>query len=322
MGYGYDVQFIVQGEDLNVNVIRSAIDAMGWSTVVVGNEDVVKVHVHVHDPGIPLSYAVSLGTLTEVVVENMQEQYQEYLHERTHREADATAHQPNPDLPELGEDHIGVVAVSSGDGLARVFRQLGAAELVMGGQTNNPSTQEILEAIQRVPTRKVIVLPNNKNIILAAEQAARLATSQEVTIIPTRSVPQGISALLLYDPQADVEELAEAMRQAKDDVVTGEITTATRSVELNGVEVANGQIIGLVNGTLTTAGDNLNEVVKEVLEQMGVRDRELVTLYYGNGLLESDAKLLADEMRQTFEDQEFELVYGGQPHYHYILSAE
>ncbi|NLE53007.1 MAG: DAK2 domain-containing protein [Chloroflexi bacterium] len=323
MGYGYDVQFIIKGRDLNVGVIRSAIDAMGWSTLVVGNEEAVKVHVHVHDPGIPLSYGISLGALSDIVVENMQEQYQEYLRERT---GDSAAEPVEGDAPiaafELGEDDIGVVAVASGEGLARVFRQLGATELVMGGQTNNPSTQEILDAIQRVPTKKVILLPNNKNIILAAEQAARLATGQQVVIVPTRTMPQGISALLPYDPQGDLQTTAQAMDAAKDDVVTGEITTATRSVELNGVEVNEGQIIGLVDGVLAVAGDDLDEVIRGVLEQMRAAEYELITFYYGNGVHRGEAETLVNALSDTYDSLEFEIVFGGQPHYHFILSAE
>ena len=193
-----------------------------------------------------------------------------------------------------------MVAVASGDGLARVFRQLGAAELVMGGQTNNPSTQEIIDAIQRVPTRRIIVLPNNKNIILAAEQAARLVTrSATVIVLPTRSMPQGISALLPYDPKGDLQEVADAMLQAKDDVVTGEITTATRSVELDGVDVTEGQIIGLVDGKLTVAGDYLNDVMRDILDQMCSMECELITLYYGNGIAEGDARQMVEDSRRT-----------------------
>ena len=192
----------------------------------------------------------------------------------------------------------------------------------MGGQTNNPSTQEILEAIQRVPTRKIILLPNNKNIILAAEQAARLATTQEVIVIPTRSMPQGISALLPYDPKGDFDDVASAMRQAKDDIVTGEVTTATRSVELNGVDVSEGQIIGLVDGTLAVAGDDLPQVVRSILEHMCPEECELITLYYGNGIQDSEAESLTDDLREMYPDQEFEVVFGGQAHYDYILSAE
>jgi len=304
---------------LNVNLVRSAIDAMGWSTVVVGDERAVKVHVHVHDPGIPLSYGVSLGTISDIVVENMQEQYQVYLRERTGEAAEV----PEPSHgADLDADDIGVVAVASGEGLAQVFLQLGAGELVMGGQTNNPSTQEILEAFQRLPTHRVILLPNNKNIILAAEQAARLATDREVIVVPTRSMPQGISALLPYDPKGDFRDIAQAMLQTKDDVTTGEITTATRSVELNGVNVSEGQIIGLIDGALSAAGDSLDDVLKQVLDQVCTVDCELITLYYGNGIHEDEARQLMDELRKLFTVPEFELVYGGQPHYHYILSVE
>ncbi len=328
LGYGYDVQFILQGEDLDVGAVRSVIDSMGWSTLVVGNESAIKVHVHVHDPGIPLSYGISLGTLSDIVVENMQEQYHDYVRERGQQHAQLATN-PSALIPdeqdtviELDEDDIGIVSVASGDGLARVFRQLGATELVMGGQTNNPSTQEILEAIQRVPTKKVILLPNNKNIILAAEQAARLATDQTVIVIPTRSMPQGISAMLPYDPQGNLDAVTSAMLQAKDDIVTGEITTATRSVELDGVNVSEGQIIGLVDGTLAAAGDDIRQVLRDILKEMCADERELVTLYYGNGVHETEAQQVADELGTLYPEQEFEIVYGGQAHYHYILSAE
>jgi hypothetical protein len=321
LGYGYDVQFILQGDSLDVNAVRAAIDRMGWSTVVVGNERAIKVHVHVHDPGIPLSYGVSLGAISDVVVENMQAQFHEYVRERTEQPAQVPA-APEFVRPELEEEDIGVVAVVSGEGLAQVFRQLGAAELVSGGQTNNPSTQEILDAVQRVPTRNVILLPNNKNIILAAEQAARLATNQQVVVIPTRSMPQGISALLPYDPKGDLQAISEDMRQAKDDVITGEVTTATRNVEINGVICAEGQIIGLVDGALSVSGDNIGDVVKAILDQMCSEACELITLYYGNHILEEDARALVGELTELYPDLEFELVFGGQPHYHYILSAE
>ncbi len=326
LGYGYDVQFILKGDNLDVNTVRAALDQMGWSTLVVGSRDAIKVHVHVHDPGIPLSYAVSLGALSDIVVENMQEQYQDYVRERSAAEAPPPA-QPagtQAEFPpiELEQNDIGIVSVASGDGLARVFRQLGAAELVMGGQTNNPSTQEILDAIQRVPTREVVLLPNNKNIILAAEQAARLATGQTVVVIPTRSMPQGISALLPYDPKGDLQAVTRAMLEAKDNVVTGEITTATRSVEMNGVKVAAGQIIGLVDGALTVAGDDLSAVLRSVLEHMCANACELVTLYYGNGVQAAEAQRIADELSALHPDRDFEVVYGGQAHYHYILSAE
>ncbi|MBN1681549.1 MAG: DAK2 domain-containing protein [Anaerolineae bacterium] len=325
LGYGYDVQFILKGESLNVDVVRSAIDAMGWSTVVVGNENVIKVHVHVHDPGIPLSYGISLGAIADIVVENMQEQYHDYVRERT--EQPAAFDEPETQFAtafgmELQENDVGVVAVAAGEGLARVFQQLGAAQLVMGGQTNNPSTQELLEAIQRVPTRNVILLPNNKNIFLAAEQAARLAKKQDVVVIPTRTMPQGISALLPYDPQGELQQVAAAMTEAKDHVITGEITTATRSVELDGVDVSQGQIIGLIDGKLAISGDSLEHVMRDVLETIRITEHELITLYYGVEVNQADAEALAADLREEYPEQEFELVFGGQAHYDYILSSE
>lgn len=323
LGYGYDVQFILTGNNLDVSVVRAAIDSMGWSTLVVGDAEAIKVHVHVHDPGIPLSYGVSLGTLSDIVVENMQEQYHDYVRQRTAKTAgEAGPRSPQFELPELHEDDIGVVAVASGEGIARVLRQLGATQLVMGGQTNNPSTQEILDAIQAVPARRVVILPNNKNIILAAEQAARLAKDHQTVVIPTRSMPQGISALLPYDASGAFDEVVSAMTAAKDDVITGEVTTATRSVELNGVNVEKGQIIGLVDGVLAVAGSDIKQVLSELLLKMCTQSCELITFYYGNDLQEPEARAIVDELSGQYPNQEFELVYGGQAHYHFIVSAE
>ncbi|GAB4441227.1 MAG: DAK2 domain-containing protein [Anaerolineae bacterium] len=314
--YPYDVQFILKGADLDVNTIRDAIDAMGDSTLVVGDASAIKVHVHVLDPGLPLSYGASMGRITDVVVENMREQYEEFS--RTQQAVLTTA------SVEIGPGDIGVVAVVSGDGLTQVFRSLGVAHVVKGGQTMNPSTEELLGAIHSLPTRRVIILPNNKNVLLAARQAAEMARGQDidVRVVPTVTVPQGINALMALNPQGDLDAVFDAMDAAKYDVSTAEVTTATRSVEIDGVVAKEGQIIGLVDGDLVQAGDDLNTVVMQLLKQMQVGERELITLYYGNGVAAEQAEALADHVRAQFTEQEVEVVHGGQPHYHYILSAE
>ena len=314
--YGYDVQFLIVGQKLDVEAIRRDIDAMGTSTLVVGDSETVKVHVHVPDPGVPLSYAVRLGSLRDVVVEDMQAQYREFVRAREQA-------RPAPAMMVSGAPprEVGVVAVVSGDGLEKVFMSLGASAVVPGGQTMNPSTEEILRVVESLPTPKVVILPNNGNIILAARQAQELS-QKEVVVVPTRSIPQGVAALLAFNHQAGLEENAETMERAAREVHTGEVTTATRDASLNGVQVRQGQIIGLQDDQLVVSGDTVDEVVEALLDRMGVADLEIVTLYYGAGVRQEEAEALAARLQEKYPDQTFEVVYGGQPHYFYILSAE
>lgn len=314
--FPYDVQFILKGQNLNVKLVTDTIDFMGDSTVVVGDDRTIKVHVHVKDPGQPISYAVSLGAITDVVVENMQEQMEDIV-------ATTITFPPVPYIPEISlqPDQIGVVAIAAGSGLTNVFRSLGAATVVNGGQTNNPSTEEILQAIGAVPTNKVIVLPNNKNIILAAE-AARDLSHKQVAVIPSRTVPQGISAMMGLNADGELMAICQAMTAAMGDVATGEITRATRSVTMDEVDVKEGQFIGLVDGRLRACESTMTEVLAQVLEQMAMDEREIVTLYYGQDVSESEASAVAEQIEKLYPDIEVELLDGGQAYYYYILGAE
>jgi DAK2 domain fusion protein YloV len=310
-GYGYDVQFLIIGQGLDVDTIRQSIAEMGECPLVVGEPVAVKVHVHVPDPGIPISYGASLGSLRDVVVEDMQAQYQDFISD--HEGESPASPQPSQE--------IGVVAVTMGDGLARVFQSLGVGAIVHGGQTMNPSTQDLLEAIEKLPTDRVILLPNNSNVILAAEQA-RALSEKPVAVIPCRSIPQGIGALLAINYQADFETNVAAMSSAMEEIETGEITTATRSATINGIEITEGQIIGLHNGELKVAGATVEEVVPALLKEMNQAQCEIITLYCGETVSEDEANTLANLLMQQWPDQEIEVVAGGQPHYHYILSVE
>ncbi len=315
--YGYETMFVLHGEDLNVDEIREAISTMGESVLVVGDSKVVKVHVHTMEPGKPLDYAAKLGSLTQISVENLQEQYREFV-----RRSEAIAPE-RPHSPSATEDlgDVAIVAVAPGEGLARVFESLGASTVVPGGQTMNPSTQEILEAIQSVDAEKVIVLPNNVNIIMAAQQAGELSPKQ-VVVVPTKSVPQGVSALLAFNYQVDLETNGQMMERAAHNVRTAEITTATRAAQINGVSVVKGQYIGLLDGELTASGSTLEEVIHKMLHQMKVDEQEIITIYYGRDVADVEAEKLADEIRASYPDQEVELVDGGQPYYQYIISVE
>ncbi|MCO5184759.1 MAG: DAK2 domain-containing protein [Anaerolineae bacterium] len=315
----YDVQFILMGQNLDVNAVRERIDAMGDSTVVVGDETTIKVHIHVKDPGEPLSYGISLGHITDVVVENMQEQMEEMIAMGGVSRDELSAEIAPEATVEPGQ--IAVITVAPGAGLANIFRSLGVARVVDGGQTNNPSTEELFEALQDVPTNKILLLPNNKNIILAAEAARDLST-KDVIVVPTRTVAQGLSAMLALNPDGDLDAIAAEMLEIIEEVATGEITTATRTVQLNGVDVAAGQYIGIANGTLCASGSDIGTVLNATLTAMEVADREILTIYYGQDVSAEDAESLAADIENLYPDLEVEIHHGGQAHYYYILGAE
>lgn len=320
-GYGYDVQFLIHGSKLDVAQIRADIDAMGWSTLVVGDANLVKVHVHVHNPAEPLHYAIAtLGAeIDDVVVENMQLQYQGYVQERVARESGVVNQ----------VDGVAVVTVVSGEGLQNIFQnEFRAAYIIQGGQTMNPSTEDFVAAIDALESHKVVLLPNNKNILMAAQQAAKIAAvnmNKAVEVVATRTLPQGIAAMMSYMNAADandLEAIAEDMREAMHDVITVEITEATRSVTLDGVEIAEGQVIGIADGKLVEAGDDQTEVVVATLKRTIGPASELVTLYYGSQESAESAVALCEVLADAFADVEFEAVPGGQPLYPYLISIE
>lgn len=308
--YGYDTQFVLRGENLDLEEIKAKITSMGESVLVVGDSNLIKVHVHTDRPGAVIDYATNLGSLSKITIENMQEQYQEFI-----------AGQVKPPLTAEEISDIATVAVVSGPGLSRVFESLGVSAIVPGGQTMNPSTEELLNSIEAVRANNVIVLPNNENVILAAQQAQQLS-AKDVAIVPTKTIPQGVSAILAFNYQADLETNVKAMEKAIRDIQTAEVTTATRSTQINGLRVRASQAIGLSDGKLTAAGDKPEEVVLHMLRQMKAEDDEIITIYYGQGVSRSQAEGLADEIRKRYPEQEIELVEGGQPHYHYIVSSE
>lgn len=316
----YDVQFILMGKNLNVAEVRQRIDAMGDSTVVVGDETTIKVHIHVKNPGDPLSYGISLGHITDVVVENMQMQMEEIVRGLSTAVSNNGLSAPSTTTA-VEPGQIGVIAVAPGRGLASIFQSLGVAYVVNGGQTNNPSTEEIFQAIQDVPTDKVIILPNNKNIFLASE-AARDLSPKHVKVVTTRTIPQGFNAMLSHNPDGDLEEVAAAMSNSIEQVATGEITRATRSVTLDGVEVNEGEIIGLVNGRLCASGPTLEGVLEQVLAAMEMDQRELLSLYYGQDVTIEESDRLAGQIQTLYPNAEVEVLPGGQAHYFYILGAE
>jgi DAK2 domain fusion protein YloV len=329
--YGFDVQFLVEGQGLDVEEIRRQITAMGDCPLVEGEPSLVKVHVHVPNPGVPLGYAVTLGFITEVIVENMDDMHIPDMppgYDPVPPRFEAGGVWSSSSMPTFAaepEEIEGpaIIAVAPGPGLAGVFRSLGAHHVVPGGQTMNPSTQDLLEAIRKVNTSQVIVLPNNGNIIMAAEQAEALAGPEKtVAVVPSKSVPQGICALLALNPHADLSRNVQTMTHALGTVQTGEVTTAVQDARFGGIVVQSGEIIGLLNDSLTAKGSTSSEVVMQLLEQMDASNMEVITLYFGQPVSGADARALQQELAGLYPTQEVEMVDGGQPFYHYIISAE
>ncbi|MFZ2360427.1 MAG: DAK2 domain-containing protein [Anaerolineae bacterium] len=321
--YGFDVQFLIWGADLQVDAIRSWMIEHGDFALVEGGPTLIKVHVHVFDPSAPLAYGVQQGFITDVVVENMDAMAAAGMTPDDVKDALSTAKPSSPLTAEhLGP--IGVVAVAPGPGLAEVFESLGVGSVVSGGQTMNPSIQELLDAIDALPTEEVILLPNNGNVIMAAQGAAQEAArrGKRVEVIPSRTAPQGISALLAFNMQASLDDNVATMARALAAIDTGEVTMAVRDAHIDGMEVRAGDVIGLLNDTLTTNGASPHEVVFNLLAQMDAGQAEIITVYYGDQIDAAAAAELGDELGALYPDQEIEVIAGGQPHYHFILSTE
>ena len=337
--FGYEVVFLLHGEALDMERIRDTITQMGGvSTVVAGDSKLLKVHTHTQRPGQILDYGVSLGSLQDINIENLQEQSLRYAAESARERGVVTsangaamsssngagaavATPPGRVAPERPMGESATVAVAAGEGWVKVFESLGVTAIVPGGQTMNPSTQELLQAVEACPTSKVILLPNNGNVILSARQVPQL-TSKQVYVVPSDSLTQGVSALLAYNFEADFDTNCRAMDEAIKRVHTAEITRAVRSVQLDGINVTEGDVIGLVNGRLVTAGSDLDQVVHEALNRMRTDQFEIITLYHGADVTAQTAEAMAQRIKEWFPEQELEVVHGGQPYYAYIISAE
>lgn len=305
--YGYCTNFLLEGQKLNLDKIRKKLEDKGESLVVVGDEATVRVHIHTYDPGSVIRYATSLGTLHQLQVQNMDDQHVGFVEMQRGK---------------LPASDIAVVAVASGNGVREVLRSLGVAAVVPGGQTMNPSVQEILQAVESVPSQKVVLLPNNKNIIPTAFQVQPL-TSKEVAVVPTRTFPQGVAALIAFNYEDSLQKNAEAMEEAIATVKTVEVTNAVRDTQMKGLKVSKGQAIAIVDDEeLVAAGDSMAEVVFEALDKAGVESAEVVTMYYGADVEVAQAEQIIQELRNKHPDKQVEIVSGGQPHYGYIVSLE
>ncbi|MGB7116801.1 MAG: DAK2 domain-containing protein [Anaerolineales bacterium] len=301
-------------EPLEIVTFYEKLEQMGTSIQFGEGDGIYRLHIHVPDENyyIPEDYIKTIGTVTKVAKENLLDQ----MESQAPGCADADIA-----IEPLEAGNIGVVAITPGAGFAKIFASMGAASIVEGGQTMNPSTEEIIQAFDKLPTDNIIILPNNKNIFMAAKSAAEL-TVKQVAVIPSRTIPQGLCAMMSLVRDGDFESVVSEMTAALDEVETGEITFATRSVELNGVEVQEGRIITLLNGKLIASSDTVEEACLELLKSAHADHFEIITLYYGENIPSKEAYRMEDVIRSAYPDQEIEIHAGCQPHYHFIISIE
>jgi DAK2 domain fusion protein YloV len=316
---GQDWEVVVDfhpNKDFELPAFYNRLEEMGTSIQVGEGEGIYRMHIHtpLEKRYEPIDYIMGIGTITKIAMENL-------LAQMDNIESQAGGAKPKFELASIEPGQIAVVTISPGLGLTRIFASLGVAAVVSGGQTMNPSTRDILDAFENLPTDKVIILPNNKNIVLAANQAKEV-TVKEVRVVPSNNVPQGLAAMLHMNPDGDLDKVAAKMTQALQSVVTGEITIATRSVEIDGVSVKEGQVIALLNGKLAVSSDSVEHACMEFLEKAKAQDYELITLFYGEEMKHADANHIADVIREKYPNQEIEVQEGGQPHYQFIISIE
>ena len=313
---GQDYEVVVDflpSNDFDLQRFYGRLEQMGTSIQVGEGEGMYRMHIHVplEKRYEPIDYIMGIGTITKVAMENLLAQMDDIQKTKASR------------IPftKVEPGQIAVVAVSPGAGLSRIFASLGVAAVVEGGQTMNPSTQDILNSFENLPTDKVIILPNNKNIVMAANQAKEV-TVKKVEVVPSRTIPQGLAAMLSLHPDGELHSVAEKMTKSLENVRTGEITTATRSVEIDGVKVETGQVIALIDGKLVASASSVEEGCLQLLEKANAKEHELITLFYGQDMTHADSNRIADMIRNKYPDQEVEVQEGGQPHYQFIISVE
>ncbi len=312
--FRYCTELMIHNANKNHEEVRHELEKRdGDSLVCVGDEGIIKIHFHTNDPGKIISYALTVGELFDIKVENMKEQMAREAAEKRGKEQEKAPAGP--------KKKCGVVAVAAGDGMAEIFQSLGVDEVISGGQTMNPSAEDILNSVAKVNAEEIIILPNNSNIILAAEQSQKMADIP-ISVVPTKFVTQGVSVLLQYNADASAAENAEMMQDSLDSVVNGEVTFAVRDTSYDGLTIKADDTLALLNGKIVDSQADLAETVLSLVEKMADEDNSLLTLYYGEDIVEEDANALAEKINAKHEDWDVEVYYGGQPLYYYLISLE
>ena len=321
--FGYCTEFIIMTEkeftDKNEAEFKAYLESIGDSIVCVADDDIVKIHVHTNDPGLAIQKALTYGQLSRMKIDNMREEHQEKLIKDAEK---AAAQQASEKKKKEPRKPVGFIAVSIGEGMNGIFRELGADYIIEGGQTMNPSTDDMLRAIDEVNADHIFILPNNKNIILAANQAQSLTDDKDIIVIPTKTVPQGITAIISYMPEADVDTNIEALEEAIKNVKTGQVTYAVRDTHIDDKEIHEGDIMGIGDRGILAVGQSVEETTKEMLAQLVDEESELISLYFGQDVLEEDAENFAQEVEELYPDVDVDVHMGGQPIYYYVLSVE
>lgn len=321
--FGYCTEFIINLEkeysEADEHDLKSYLESIGDSIVLVSDDEIVKIHVHTNHPGLAFEKGLTYGSLSRMKVDNMREEHEEKLI----REASRIAQEEKAKKAEQPRKAVGFIAVSIGDGLNEIFRELNVDEIIEGGQTMNPSTDDMLKAIDKVNADTIFIFPNNKNIILAAEQASHLVEDKKVLVVPSKTIPQGITAIINYSPSRSDEENASTMAEEMGNVKTGQVTYAVRNTTLDGKEIHEGDIMGIGDhSALLAVGSEIDEVAREMLDSMVDGDTELISIYYGADISEERAALMQEKVESSYPDCDVEVHYGGQPIYYYVASVE
>lgn len=315
--FGYCTEFIIVGDASKAKEFQDKIENLGDSMIVVGYEDVIKVHIHTNDPGKVLSNAVQYGELSKIKIDNMREEHREVLALKNEEAASDIQEEVAP----AESKKYAFISVAMGDGITRVLKDLGVDYVIEGGQTMNPSTQDMMECISKLNADHIFILPNNKNIIMAAEQAAEIS-DKDIRVIPTKSIPQGITAITMFNYEADVDANEETLKEALEMVKTGSVTYAVRDTEMDGIEIKEGNMLGLVESKIKAVGEDYFEVAKEILESMIDEDSELITIFYGKDVDESKMEEFIAELEDKYDDFDVQCYKGDQPLYYFIMSVE
>ena len=327
--FGYCTEFIVNIEkkygEKEEAAFKAFLESIGNSIVIVSDDEIVKVHVHTNHPGLAFEEGLKYGSLSKMKVDNMREEHEERLIANASKVAGdnkETEHKEAEEEEEIVNEKYGFISVSAGDGLTEIFKCLGVNYVIEGGQTMNPSTEDMLNAIENVHADNIFILPNNSNIILAANQAQSIVEDKNVIVVPTKTVPQGISALLAYSEEAAPEDNFNAMSEEIARVKSGSVTYAVRDTEVDDKVIRQGDIMGIGDKTILSVGQNISEVTKDLIDNLMDDDSELISIYYGNDIEEASAEELAKQIGEAYPDADVELNYGGQPIYYYIVSVE
>lgn len=323
--FGYCTEFIVMLEkkftEKDETEFKAYLESIGDSIVCVADDEIVKIHVHTNDPGLAIQKGLSYGSLTRMKIDNMREEHQEKVIKDAEKQAALQKAQEKA-VPKEPEKEYGFISVSAGEGLSEIFKGLGADHIIEGGQTMNPSTEDMLEAIEKVNAKNIFILPNNSNIILAATQAASIEEKKNVVVVPTKTVPQGIAAMINFEMNKSLEDNLNDMKEALEHVKTGQVTYAVRDTVIDDKEIKENDIMGIGDKTILAVGKDIAETTIDLIDQLVDEDSEFISIYYGADVTEADAEELMRQVEETYPDIEIALEKGAQPIYYYILSVE